>query len=347
MGGTSIHVKHSGVATANSVVNICETVAGKRGLATRLSLASSLVSYGRLVGSLSFPRSAARILASDMPSRVGLFIVPQGVSFRLRASLGGIVFRGVLFRGMRKTMSVGGRTVRLRSLSVHTLSTSVGTIVICGTNDPHNKCTNFSFGVQGVGVTGLISFIPTLSAVIPVLHSFGKQIVFSITTSTHLSSTVGVHVPALHSTVRVGKSDLILVSNRAFTRVSGVLVFGGGGRGMFSDVSIGIAMRSNGIAICPFLMRVSHCGTTIKNRRKLSVGFGCRVSVLGSPLPFGTKIGVSNGLSGVGFHVNGTGCGSTIAPTTMRQISDAHVGVNGRVIGHFQQMMLKQRPQWT
>lgn len=339
--GTSLGVKRSSVITANRMVKLCHTVAGGRALGTHLTVSSRVVSYGRLVGSFSLSRSSMSItIASAIsPARVGLFILPNGLSFRLRASLGGMIFRGIRFRSIYKGVSLGGHALCLEGLRVHTLSTSVGTIVMCHTSSIEKKCANFSFGVESVGVTGLMSFVPSVSAVMPVLESFRKEIRFSITTRTHLSSGVGVHVPALHSTVCVGKSDLILVSNRAFTRVSGVLVFGGGGGGMFSDVSIGMIIGSNDILICPFRISVSHCGTTVKKRRKLSVGFGCRVSVLGSPLPFGTKIGVSNGLSGVGVHMNGTGCGSSIAPTTVRGMSDAHVSLKEHVIRQFRHVM--------
>lgn len=260
-----------------------------------------------------------------------MFILPTFLSITLRAGTGHVSFGSLRLGGIINRVILHSRDVGLDGLGVRSGVKGKGLAVICQTGGKRRTATNLSLSVRSIGIRGLVTLFPSVSALIPVLHSFRNILSYRIATAYGVSSAVSLVVPSVGSSYCLRKSGVMLLSKRAFARVSGALVFGGGGQGVVSDVSMSLTVGSGGVRIFPFLIRVSHCGITINKARGLSVAFGCRLSMLGSPIPFGLKVSVANGLSSFGCGVAGYGCGSVFGPTGRTRLSDAHGGVQGSV----------------
>jgi hypothetical protein len=146
------------------------------------------------------------------------------------------------------------------------------------------------YHMMDVEISELLTMIPDIDTLMPMLRSFGGRGEFHIAAETYLDSLYNIKKSTLRGASSIKGNNLVLMDGQTFSEIAKKLRFNKKTENKVDSLSAEFTIFRNEIDIYPFLIVMDKYKAVIAGRHNFDMTFDYHVSVVDCPLPL--KLGV-------------------------------------------------------
>ena len=146
------------------------------------------------------------------------------------------------------------------------------------------------YHMMDVQISELLTMIPDIDTLMPMLRSFGGRGEFHIAAETYLDSLYNVKKSTLRGAASIKGNNLVLMDGQTFSEIAKTLRFNKKTQNKVDSLAAEFTIFRNEIDIYPFLIVMDKYKAVIAGRHNFDMTFDYHVSVVDCPLPL--KLGV-------------------------------------------------------
>lgn len=140
-----------------------------------------------------------------------------------------------------------------------------------------------------IDIRELISMIPQLDTMMPMLQSFAGKAEFHLAAETYLNAQYEPKLSTLRGACSLFGKDLVVLDNETFSTISKLLMFKKKTENKVDSISAEITLYKNEIDIYPFTVSIDNYMAALGGRHNLDMSFDYHISLL-SPLYIGVDV---------------------------------------------------------
>ncbi len=141
-----------------------------------------------------------------------------------------------------------------------------------------------------VEIGELLTMIPDIDSLMPMLRSFGGKGEFHLAVETYLDSLYNIKRSTLRGASSIRGNNLVLMDGETFSEIAKKLNFNKKTENIVDSLSAEFTIFRNEIDVYPFLIVMDKYKAVIAGRHNFDLSFDYHVSVVDSPLPI--KLGL-------------------------------------------------------
>ncbi len=146
------------------------------------------------------------------------------------------------------------------------------------------------YHMLNVEISELLTMIPDIDTIMPMLRSFSGKGEFHIAVETYMDSLYNIKKSTLRGSSSIKGNDLVLMDGETFSEIAKTLRFSKKTENRVDSLSAEFTIFRNEIDIYPFLLVMDKYKAVIAGRHNLDLTFDYHISVVDCPLPI--KLGV-------------------------------------------------------
>jgi hypothetical protein len=146
------------------------------------------------------------------------------------------------------------------------------------------------YHMMDVEISELLTMIPDIDSMMPMLRSFGGKGEFHLAAETYLDSLYNPKKSTVRGAAAIKGNNLILMDGQTFSEIAKKLRFNKHTQNKVDSLAAEFTIFRNEIDIYPFLIVMDKYKAVVAGRHNLDMTFDYHVSVVDCPLPI--KLGV-------------------------------------------------------
>ena len=220
----------------------------------------------------------------------GPYMVPQGIDVSLntyikKASMGIDTATDIF-----GTVQVRDGILLLDELVFDTPAARMQLTSMYRTPRKNHIYLGLDYHMLDVEIGELLTMIPDIDSLMPMLRSFEGEGEFHIAVETYLDSTYNIKRSTLRGASSIKGDDLVLMDGETFSEIAKKLKFNKRTENKVDFLSAEFTIFRNEIDIYPFLIVMDKYQAVVSGRHNFDMSFDYHVSIVDSPLPI--KLGV-------------------------------------------------------
>jgi hypothetical protein len=171
--------------------------------------------------------------------------------------------------------------------------TNVGTGTFEGfyaTRSKKDIRTGFDLGLSDVTSEKVISMMPAIDTIMPLLKSFKGLIDCEIAATASLDTCMNIITPSINGVIRIGGENLSMSGDKVFTDLAKKLKFRDKKEGRIDKMTVEGVIQDNTLEVFPFIVDIDRYTLALSGKHNLDQSFRYHASIIRSPMVF--KVGV-------------------------------------------------------
>jgi len=220
----------------------------------------------------------------------GPYMVPRKVDVILNADVKLATLGVDSATNIRGAVQVNDGILLLDGLTFDTPAARMQLTAMYRTPRKNHLFLGFDYHMLDVEISELLTMIPDIDTLMPMLRSFGGRGEFHIAAETYLDSLYNVKKSTLRGASSIKGNNLVLMDGETFSEIAKKLRFNKRTENKVDSLSAEFTFFRNEIDIYPFLIVMDKYKAVIAGRHNFDMTFDYHVSVVDCPLPL--KLGV-------------------------------------------------------
>lgn len=218
------------------------------------------------------------------------YMVPKRMDILLNAN----IKRATL--GVDTATNINGRiqvhdgTLVLDGLAFDTPAARMQLTAIYRTPRKNHLFLGLDYRMLNIEISELLTMIPDIDTIMPMLRSFSGKGEFHIAVETYLDSLYNIKKSTLRGASSISGTDLVLMDGETFSEIAKTLRFSKKTQNKVDTLSAEFTIFKNEIDVYPFLIVMDKYKAVIAGRHNFDMTFNYHISVVDCPLPI--KLGV-------------------------------------------------------
>jgi hypothetical protein len=220
----------------------------------------------------------------------GPYMVPKGIDVSLNANI------------KMATMGIDTATDILGDVKVHdgllvldglTFTTPAARMQLTAmyrTPRKNHLFVGIDYHMMDVEIGELLTMIPDIDSLMPMLRSFGGRGEFHIAVEAYLDSLYNIKKSTLRGAASIRGNDLVLMDGETFSEIAKKLNFNKKTENRVDSLSAEFTIFRNEIDVYPFLIVLDKYKAVIAGRHNFDLSFDYHISIVDCPLPI--KLGL-------------------------------------------------------
>jgi hypothetical protein len=220
----------------------------------------------------------------------GPYMVPRKIDVILNANVGLATLGVDTATNIRGAVRVHDGILLLDGLTFDTPAARMQLTAMYRTPRKNHLFLGIDYHMLDVEISELLTMIPDIDTLMPMLRSFGGRGEFHIAAETYLDSLYNVKKSTLRGASSIKGNNLVLMDGETFSEIAKKLRFNKKTENKVDSLSAEFTILRNEIDIYPFLIVMDKYKAVIAGRHNIDMSFDYHVSVVDCPLP--VKLGV-------------------------------------------------------
>jgi hypothetical protein len=219
-----------------------------------------------------------------------LIVVPANVNADIRLDARNITFSGLEINSLSSDIVMKERCMQILNTSA---STNVGHGTFEGfyaTRSKKDIQTGFNLGLSDITTEKVISMMPAIDTIIPLLRSFKGLVDCELAATASLDTAMNIIMPSINGVIRIGGENLSLSGEKMFTDLARKLKFKNRQEGKIDRMTVEGVINDNTLEVFPFIVDIDRYTLALSGKHNLDQSFRYHASIIRSPLIF--KVGV-------------------------------------------------------
>lgn len=227
-------------------------------------------------------------LSAEQPQK--LLVVPANLNAEISLNAKNIAFSGLEINSLEAKAVMKERCMQILNTSV---TTNVGNGSFEGfyaTRTKQDIRTGFNLGLTDITTEKVISMMPAIDTIMPLLKSFKGLVDCELAATASLDTTMNVIMPSINGVIRIGGENLSLSGEKVFTDLAKKLKFKDKNEGKIDKMTVEGIIKDNTLEVFPFILDIDRYTLALSGKHNLDQSFRYHVSMIRSPMVF--KVGI-------------------------------------------------------
>jgi hypothetical protein len=220
------------------------------------------------------------------------FMVPEGIDFNFVLNNKRAVYDNFDMNNLNGTMTVKDGTLLLREIGFTNKAAEMQLTAMYQSPRKNNLFLAMDFHLLRVQINDLLTMIPYIDTLVPMLKTFDGQAEFHIGAETNLKSNYEPKISTLRAAADIEGKNLTVNDKFTFTKITDLLDISTNGSYRVDSLDVQLTAFKNEIDLWPSQIAIGKYKVTVDGRMTLDRNGEYHLSVTQSPLPvrLGLKI---------------------------------------------------------
>ena len=234
---------------------------------------------------------------STADMQMGTIVVPGNINAILNLNTKNIKYTGLQIDSLKAKAIIKDRCIQITDTEA---KSNVGDISFNGFYASRSKKdikAGFSIDFKDITAEKVISLMPAIDTLMPVLKSFHGLLNCEIAATSQLDTNMNLMMPSINGILRITGDSLAVKNDAMFQKLARKLLFKNKKEGRIDHMSVEGVIADNVVEIFPFVLQMDRYTLALSGIQNLDMSFKYHVSLIKSP--FLIRLGVD--LSGSDF----------------------------------------------
>ena len=226
-----------------------------------------------------------------------LIVVPANLNADISLDARNIIYSDLNISQAKADVIMKERCIQITNTSA---ATNMGDVTFDGfysTKSKKDLTAGFSLNLIDITAEKVISLMPSMDTLIPLLKSFKGLLNCEIACTAQLDTNMNLIMPSINGVMRIGGENLSISDNELYRTLAKKLLFKNKKEGKIDQMTVEGVIKDNVMEIFPFILKVDRYTLAMSGIQNLDMAFKYHVSVM--KCPFLIKLGID--LSGPDF----------------------------------------------
>ena len=225
----------------------------------------------------------------DSISQNALIVIPENINLTFRANIDTILMSKMKLIDFAGRARVNDQTLSIANLSTSTEVGKMAMHVSYTCRDYKGAEASAALEMDSVQIGELITAMPELDSVMPMLRSFKGSVACEASMVTNLDSAMNIVLPSVNAGVYLRGKDLVLLDGETFSEIAKMLMFSKKTENVIDSVSVEMLVKNNEIEIYPFMVSMDKYNLGVGGTQGLDESFNYHIALL-KPVMLGLDV---------------------------------------------------------
>ena len=214
---------------------------------------------------------------------MGTVVIPGNINATLKLNTKNIKYTGLQIDSLKATAVVKERCVQITDTEA---KSNVGDISFDGFYASRSKKdlkAGFSVDFKDITAEKVISLMPAIDTLMPILKSFEGMLNCEIAATTQLDTNMNLMMPSINGILRITGDDLAVKNSDIFKKLAKKLLFKNKKEGHIDHMSVEGVISDNVVEVFPFVLTMDRYTLALSGIQNLDMSFKYHVSLIKSP----------------------------------------------------------------
>ena len=306
---STFRIGQSDMSLQGSIVGIKEWIEDHKNLMKgEMQLTSSFVDINEILDLTSgLGRSDTLTSAVTEPESKNddPFMVPEGIDFSFVLNTKKALYDNFDLNNLNGTMTVKDGTLILREIGFTNKAAEMQLTALYQSPRKNNLFLAMDFHLLRVQINDLLTMIPYIDTLVPMLKTFDGQAEFHIGAETRLTSNYHPKISTLRAAADIEGQNLTVNDKFTFTKITDMLDISTNGQYRVDSLDVQLTAFKDEIDLWPSQIAIGKYKVTVDGRMKLDKSGEYHLSVTQSPLPVRLGLKISGPLNNLEYKLEG------------------------------------------
>ena len=218
------------------------------------------------------------------------FIVPKGIDVVLHTRIRETEFAGQHVSNLGGNVYVRDGVMILEEMGFICDAAKLSLTAMYKSPRPNHLYVGLDYHMVDIRIDEIVSMIPQVDSVLPMLRSFKGNGEFHVAAETYLTADYRLKPSTLRGALSITGKDLVLLDGEQFTEISKVLMFNKQTENKIDSINAEMTLFRKEVDIYPLQVTMDKYKAIVSGRHNLDMSFDYHISLV-SPLKLGVNIG--------------------------------------------------------
>lgn len=303
---STVKIGQSDMSLEGNVVGIKEWIEDNDNLMKgELQLTSEFLNINELMDLTSGLGSDPDSLAMDetVSKEDNPFIVPKGVDFYFGVKTKNAIFDNFDLNNLGGQMTVKDGTLVLQEIGFTNKAAEMQLTAMYRSPRKNHLFLGMDFHLLDVQINDLLTMIPYIDTLVPMLRTFDGQAEFHIAAETYLKSNYQPKVSTMRAAADIEGQNLTVNDQLSFTKITDMLGVSTDGNYKIDSLDLQMTVFKDQVDLYPFMISIGKYKAVASGRQNLDKTCSYHISVTDSPLPTRLGLDISGSLGNLKFSL--------------------------------------------
>ena len=228
---------------------------------------------------------------------IQLIVVPANLNADISLDARNIIYSDLNISQAKADVIMKERCIQITNTNA---ATNMGDVTFDGfysTKSKKDLTAGFSLNLIDITAEKVISLMPSMDTLIPLLKSFKGLLNCEIACTAQIDTNMNLIMPSINGVMRIGGENLSISDNELYRTLARKLLFKNKKEGKIDKMTVEGVIKDNVMEIFPFILKVDRYTLAMSGIQNLDMSFKYHVSVI--KCPFLIRLGID--LSGPDF----------------------------------------------
>lgn len=214
---------------------------------------------------------------------MGTVVIPGNINATFKLNTKNIKYTGLQIDSLKATAVVKDRCVQITETEA---KSNVGDITFDGFYASRSKKdikAGFSIDFKDITAEKVISLMPAIDTLMPILKSFEGMLNCEIAATSQLDTNMNIMMPSINGILRITGDNLAVKDNEMFKKLAKKLLFKNKKEGHIDHMSVEGVISDNVVEVFPFVLTMDRYTLALSGIQNLDMSFKYHVSLIKSP----------------------------------------------------------------
>ena len=233
------------------------------------------------------------------------FMVPEGIDFNFVLNTKKALYDNFDLNNLNGTMTVKDGTLILREIGFTNKAAEMQLTALYQSPRKNNLYLAMDFHLLRVQINYLLTMIPYIDTLVPMLKTFDGQAEFHIGAETRLTSNYQPKISTFRAAADIEGKNLTVKDKFTFTKITDMLDISTNGQYRVDSLDVQLTAFKDEIDLWPSQIAIGKYKVTVDGRMKLDKNGEYHLSVTQSPLPVRLGLMISGPLNNLEYKLEG------------------------------------------
>ena len=233
------------------------------------------------------------ITVNEDTTQLGIFVVPRNLDIEFNSRIRNARFSDIAIKNIRGRIILRDQAIQLPRLMLNSDIGNAFMTMVYKAPDTKGAHLGMELGVKRINVKELVSAMPMIDELAPMLRSFEGVVDCNMTAVTELDSMMNVRLSETTASCVLSGQKLVLLDGETFAEISKMLMFKNKNKNLIDSMSVEMIMEDEKLMIFPFQISMDRYNAAVGGVQNLDMSFDYHITVLKSPLPFKLGLNIS------------------------------------------------------
>ena len=218
------------------------------------------------------------------------FLVPTDVDLALNTHMKEVVIFNQVAKDLKGGIYVKDGTLILDEVGFVCRAAKLQLTAMYRTPRKNHLYVGFDYHMIDIDIDELLSMIPNLEQMVPMLSSFKGAAEFHLAAETYLTSQYQPKMSTLRGAASLTGKDLVVLDGETFSTISKLLMFNKKTENKIDSINAEITVYKNEIDVYPLCVQMDNYMVALGGRHRTDMTFDYDINVL-SPIYLGVHVG--------------------------------------------------------